>query len=83
MVEYIERELFEKGIFIVPDFVANAGGVISSYAEYRGYNPKKMLELVERKIRKSTRLVLKQSIKLNKNPRDVALELARKKVEKN
>ena len=82
MRENIEEELFQKGIFILPDFVANAGGVISSYAEYRGYNPKKMLELVERKIRKSTRLVLGQSIKLKRNPRDVALELARKKLEK-
>lgn len=83
MRENIERELFQKGIFILPDFVANAGGVVSSYAEYRGYNPKKMLELVERKIRKSTRLVLRESIKTKKNPRDIAFELARKKVEKN
>jgi len=83
MKENIEKELFQKGIFILPDFVANAGGVISSYAEYRGYNPKRMLELVETKIRKSVRLVLKQSIKVKKNPRDIALELAIKKVEKN
>ena len=46
MPEKIERELWGKGIMIVPDFVANAGGVISSYAEYRGYNPKKMFETV-------------------------------------
>src|SRR3990167_5187518 len=50
MKEKVERELFSRGILIIPDFVANAGGVISSYAEYRGYNAKKMFDLVERKI---------------------------------
>lgn len=64
-----------------PDFVANAGGVISSYAEYRGYNPKKMFSLVERKIRNSARLVLEKSTKLKKNPREAALAIAKKKVE--
>ncbi|MBI5787166.1 MAG: Glu/Leu/Phe/Val dehydrogenase, partial [Candidatus Niyogibacteria bacterium] len=49
MRENIEEKLWKKGIVIVPDLAANAGGVISSYAEYRGYNPKKMFEMVERK----------------------------------
>jgi len=80
MSETIEEELFKKGILVVPDFVANAGGVISSYAEYRGYNPKRMFELVERKIKKATRSVLERSIKENKNPRLVALEIAKAKV---
>jgi len=80
MREEIEDELFRKGIMIVPDFVANAGGVISSYAEHRGYNPKKMFDLVGRKVSKITRRVLKESIKKNKNPRIVALELAQKKI---
>jgi len=82
MSEKIEEELFQKGILIVPDFVANAGGVISSYAEYRGYNPKRMFETVRRKITKTTKLVLKESIKKNKNPRSVALEIAKNKLEK-
>lgn len=80
MREEIERELFNRGIMIVPDIIANAGGVISSYAEYRGYNPKKMFELVERKIKASARLVLEQSMKLKKNPRDVALAIAQEKI---
>ena len=36
MSEGIENELFNRGVIIVPDFVANAGGVISSYSEHRG-----------------------------------------------
>lgn len=81
MKESIEDELFKKGILIVPDFVANAGGVISSYTEYRGYNPKKMFEVVKRKITKMARVVLEESIKSNKNPRSIALKIAKTKVE--
>ena len=81
MSEAIEEELYQKGILIIPDFVANAGGVISSYAEYRGYNPKKMFDLVERKIRTSTRLVLEKSSKLKKNPREVAVAIAKELIE--
>jgi len=80
MRENIEEELSRKGIMIVPDFVANAGGVISSYAEYQGYSPEKMFELVKNKIIQSTQTVLKESIRRRKNPRSVALELAMKKV---
>lgn len=81
MSEKVEEELFKRGILIVPDFVANAGGVISSYAEYRGYNPKRMFEMVERKIKKSVKLILEQSVERNENPRVVAGEIAKAKVE--
>lgn len=83
MNEDIEDKLHKKGILIVPDFVANAGGVISSYAEYRGYNPKRMFDTVERKIKKATEVVLKESIRNNKNPRKVAMELAEKRIARN
>lgn len=78
MREAIEKELWEKGILIVPDFVANAGGVISSYAEYRGYNPKKMFDTVQKKIVASTTLVLKESLKKGIFPRQVALDIAQR-----
>jgi glutamate dehydrogenase/leucine dehydrogenase len=80
MRENIEEELFRKGVMIVPDFVANAGGVISSYAEYKGYNHEKMFELVEGKIRNTTQLVLSESIKNNINPRLVALKIAQNRI---
>ncbi|MBI3442345.1 MAG: Glu/Leu/Phe/Val dehydrogenase [Candidatus Sungbacteria bacterium] len=81
MSEEIESEFFKKGILIIPDFVANAGGVISSYAEYRGYNPKRMFELVEKKIVAATKTVLETAKKSNRNPREVAIEIARERVE--
>lgn len=82
MSEETEEYLGEKGILILPDFVANAGGVISSYAEYRGYNPKRMFEMIERKIVKTTKLVLKESVKQKISPRKAAVKIAMAKVEK-
>jgi glutamate dehydrogenase/leucine dehydrogenase len=81
MSEEIEKELWSRGIIIVPDFIANAGGVISSYAEYRGYNPKKMFELIKRKISRTTETVLSQSFKSKENPRAVAMNIAKRKIE--
>ncbi len=80
MSERIEAEFHRKGVVIVPDFVANAGGVISSYAEYRGYNPKQMFELVKRKLSKTTDEVVRRSLKTKQNPRVVAIAMARERV---
>jgi glutamate dehydrogenase (NAD(P)+) len=80
--ERIEEELFARGILVVPDIVVNAGGVLSSYAEYIGYSPKMMFELVERKITRNVRLLLKNSMKHNSNPRKAAAELAIAKLKK-
>lgn len=76
----IEEILHKRGILIVPDFVANAGGVISSYAEYRGYDEKKAFELIEKKIVRNTKMVLNRAKKLNVKPRDAALEIAKERV---
>ncbi len=76
----IEELLYKRGVLVVPDFVANAGGVISSYAEYKGYNPKDMLSLVEKKIKKNTLLVLEKAKKDKVKPRDAAMEIAMKRV---
>ena len=81
MKEDIERELWKRGIMIVPDFVANAGGVISSYAEYAGLSSEKMFALVDERICKMSKKVLTMSALRNRNPRDIALILAREKVE--
>lgn len=81
MKESVEDELFKKGILIIPDFIANAGGVISSYAEYRGYNPKEMFAMVKRKITKTARAVLEKSLKERRNPRAVGMDMAHDIVE--
>ena len=62
----------------------NAGGVISSYAEYEGYSPEKMFEIVKDKVSKTTGIVMKKALEEKINPRQVAMELAKKRIlEKN
>ncbi|MEK7610556.1 MAG: Glu/Leu/Phe/Val dehydrogenase [Patescibacteria group bacterium] len=79
----VEATLHQNGILIVPDIVANAGGVISSYAEYRGWNEKKMFQLVKQKITVSTSLLLKKlKTSPTKSPRDLATTLALARLKK-
>ena len=78
----IENILSEKGIMVIPDILANAGGVISSYAEYKGYNPKRMLELVQRKIRQNTVKVIETSLAKDIELRDAAMLLAKERLTK-
>ncbi len=82
MSEEISDELFHKGILIVPDFVANGGGVVASYAEYRGYTPTKAFALLEEKTKTNTRLVMEKSISENKNPREIGIEIAKERINK-
>jgi len=76
----IEKRLHERGILVIPDFIANAGGVISSYAEYIGENPQRMFELVKQKIVRNVKLVLEKAEEEKVIPRDAALKIAKKRV---
>ncbi|MFA5763613.1 MAG: Glu/Leu/Phe/Val dehydrogenase [archaeon] len=80
MTQQVEELLHEKGVLVVPDFVANAGGVISSYVEYTGGNEKKMFTMVENKIKKNTLLVLNTAKKNKTIPRVAAMEIAQKRI---
>jgi glutamate dehydrogenase (NAD(P)+) len=78
----IKEMLYSKHVLVVPDVIANSGGVISSYAEYLGKTPKDMFELVERKIGHVALNILKQSEKEECCPREVALEIAKQRVKR-
>ena len=80
MREKIENELYRRGVVIIPDFVANAGGVISSYAEYKGFTEKKAFTLIKERISKSTYEILNHCADNKCSPRKSAFELAREKV---
>ncbi len=77
-----EKMLHERGVWVVPDFVANAGGVISSYAEYMKFSEEKMWELIEEKIRKNVKLVLERAREENVYPREAAMRIAKERVKK-
>lgn len=82
MSEKIEQELHDRGVLVVPDFVANAGGVISSYAEHIGADEKRMFEMVSEKVRANTGLVLLKSRRDGVTPHDAAMEIAQERVRK-
>jgi len=72
----VERTLYKKRVLVVPDFVANAGGVISSYVEYIGGTPEQMFKLVEEKIKKNTKIILEKAKEEKMTPRDSAMKIA-------
>ena len=78
----VEEWFHEKGVVVVPDFVVNAGGVISSYVEYIGGDEDEMFKTVKEKVRQNTRLVLERSEKNNEPPRKSALAIAQERVKK-
>ena len=82
MTHQVEELCHMKGILVIPDFVANAGGVISSFLEYVGGDEKTMFEMVEEKIRKNTKLVLDIASGKRCLPRTCALEIARDRIRK-
>lgn len=75
-----EKILAEKGILCVPDFIANAGGVICAAMEYRGASESAAFEAIEDKLRRNTRQVLEDSTRKNILPRQAAMELALQRV---
>ncbi|HEX3036250.1 MAG TPA: Glu/Leu/Phe/Val dehydrogenase [Thermodesulfobacteriota bacterium] len=77
-----ERTLAEKGILCVPDFIANAGGVICAAMEYRGASESAVLSTIKDKLRRNTRLVLENAANKNILPRQAAVNLALQRVKK-
>lgn len=78
----IEEELEKKGILVLPDFLANAGGVISSWCETVGYTPEQMFVQVKGKIVNNTKVVLQRRRDTGKYTRAVALQIAQERVQK-
>jgi glutamate dehydrogenase (NAD(P)+) len=75
-----EERLHARGVLVVPDFIANAGGVICAAVEYAGGTERTALETIDAKLRANTRAVLEASARARKPPRHAALELATARV---
>lgn len=75
-----EAQLAARGVLCVPDFIANAGGVIMAAMEHAGKNEKEAFEAIGQRIRKNTRLVLERSAAGQILPRAAAEALARERV---
>ncbi|MFQ6026650.1 MAG: Glu/Leu/Phe/Val dehydrogenase, partial [Dehalococcoidia bacterium] len=71
-----EEALHRRGIISVPDFVANAGGVICAAVEHRGGTEAQAFASIEEKLHQNTREVLELSRRENYTPRAAAQEIA-------
>jgi glutamate dehydrogenase (NAD(P)+) len=72
-----DEYLHKNNIWIIPDFLANAGGVIGSFVEYQGRTEKDAFDLIEYKISKNIKEVLTEAIMKEENPRKIATELSK------
>ena len=77
-----EEILYAKNILYVPDFIANAGGVICAAMEYQGASQAAAFASIEEKLRRNTEQVLEASRKQGILPRQAAIELATQRVKK-
>jgi len=82
MTDDAERILHERGVVCVPDFIANAGGVICAAMEYHGATESAAFQAIEEKIRANTEQVLEQSRRRGVLPRQAAVDLAQGRVRK-
>jgi len=77
-----ERRMHERGILSIPDFIANAGGVIAAAVEYHGGTEKAAFDTIAEKIATNTRAILEMARARAILPREAAVELARARVER-
>jgi glutamate dehydrogenase (NAD(P)+) len=77
-----EESLHKRGVLCVPDFIANAGGVICGALEYQGASQTAAFQIIEEKLRYNTGLVLEESASKKILPRQAALQLAVGRVKK-
>jgi glutamate dehydrogenase (NAD(P)+) len=75
-----ERQLHRRGILCLPDFIANAGGVICAAMEYQGASQTAAFDTIAEKISANTAAMLKHATENDVLPRDAALALAKERV---
>lgn len=75
-----ETRLYQKGVLNIPDFIANAGGVICASVEYHGGNDAQAFEVISQKVRRNTQEVLNHTLAKGIEPRRAAMDLARERV---
>jgi glutamate dehydrogenase (NAD(P)+) len=75
-----EKALHDRGVLVIPDFIANAGGVICAAMEYQGATRSSAFAAIEEKTRANTEAVLEAARAKRILPRQAALDLAAARV---
>jgi glutamate dehydrogenase (NAD(P)+) len=71
-----ERRMFEMGIVSVPDFIANAGGVVSAAVEYGRGTTGAAFAAIAEKVGGNTRLILERAREARTSPAQAATKIA-------
>ena len=77
---WAEKICCDRNILIVPDFIANAGGIICGSVEYHGGTQAQAFAQIEAKIRENTALILEAAFKKKQLPRTAAIALATERI---
>lgn len=80
LTDSAEIILHERGVLCLPDFIANAGGVICAAVEYAGGGERAAFSAIEEKIRLNTEAMLDISENRRISPRAAAMKLAVERV---
>jgi glutamate dehydrogenase (NAD(P)+) len=75
-----EAMLHDRGVLCIPDWIANAGGVICGSVEHRGGTRAEAFSLIDATIRENTTTIVERSLKESIPPRRAAEELATSRV---
>lgn len=75
-----EEILHKRGILSIPDFIANAGGVIMAAMEYAKKSEKEAFNAISERIKKNTKIILEKSLSEKTLPRQAAEEIAKERV---
>jgi glutamate dehydrogenase (NAD(P)+) len=80
VTENAEKQLHDRGILVIPDFVANAGGVITASVEYHGGTETSAFERIKSTISRNTREILDRVYSEKTYPRETAMAIAKQRV---
>ncbi len=80
--EEAELYLHQNGVLCLPDFIANAGGVICAAMEYAGAGERAALEAIAERIRFNTKAMLDRARADDSTPRAAAVALSLERLRK-
>lgn len=75
-----EEQLAQSGVLVIPDFIANAGGVICAAVEYAQGTEHDAMRTIEEKITANTAEVLEHARQHAVTPRAAAMAMAERRV---
>lgn len=76
------RVLHDRGILLIPDIIANSGGVICAAAEFEGKTKDQAFDAIRKNVYRNTTALLKRVRERKQYPHDAAIKMAREVLSK-